>query len=62
MTLLVVLAGCAVALAVRLAVRWLRRVRIASELRGDWWPRFEQDFHDYASLSWASAREAERHA
>lgn len=38
----------------------LRRRRMASELRGDWWPRFEREFRAYASRSWQAAREAER--
>jgi hypothetical protein len=50
----------AVAVVVRLAVPPLRRRRIRSELRGDWWPPFEHDFRAYSSHSWESAREAER--
>jgi hypothetical protein len=50
----------AVALAVRLTVPPLRRRKMAAELRGDWWPRFEREFHAYASRPWKTAREAER--
>ena len=40
--------------------RRLRVARLAVELRGDWWPRFEREFRAYASRSWQAAREAER--
>jgi hypothetical protein len=49
-----------VALVVRLSLRGLRRRRMASELRGDWWPRFEGEFRAYANRSWQAAREGER--
>jgi hypothetical protein len=60
MALLLFVAAFVFAVAVRLCVLALRRRRMAAEVRGDWWPRFEQQFHDYASASWQSAREAER--
>lgn len=37
-----------------------RRHRMTSELRSDWWPRFERDLRDYMSQRWRSAREAEQ--
>ncbi|MBV9336152.1 MAG: hypothetical protein JO243_09685 [Solirubrobacterales bacterium] len=40
--LTVVLATCAICLAVR---RW----RTPPDLRGDWWPEFEREFRAYAS-------------
>jgi hypothetical protein len=46
----------------RCGLRLLRRRRMAAELRGDWWPRFERDFRAYASRSWQAAREGERRA
>ena len=60
MILLVVMAAIVIALVVRLSLLALRRRRMAAELRGDWWPRFEQDFRRYASVSWRAARDAER--
>jgi hypothetical protein len=60
MILLVVLAALVLAVVVRLSILSLRRHRMAAELRGDWWPRFEQEFRRYASVSWRSARDAER--
>ncbi|MDQ6818526.1 MAG: hypothetical protein M3018_14145 [Actinomycetota bacterium] len=59
MGLLILVAVVLVALVVRL-LRGLRRRRMASELRGDWWPRFEREFSAYASRSWQAAREGER--
>jgi hypothetical protein len=61
MAVLIVVAVVLVALLVPLSVRRLRRRRMASELRGDWWPRFEREFRAYASRSWQAAREGERH-
>jgi hypothetical protein len=60
MILLVFLAVLAIAVIVRLSVLSLRRPRMAAELRGDWWPRFEQEFRRYAGVTWRSARDAER--
>ena len=48
--------------AIRLSLPRVRRRRLASELRGDWWPRFEREFRAYASRSWQAAREGERHS
>ena len=33
--------------ALRVAVPSVRRWRMAAELRGDWWSRFEHDVHAY---------------
>ena len=44
MILLVFLDVLAIAVVVRLSMLSLRRRRMAAELRGEWWPRFEQDF------------------
>ena len=60
MILLVAIGALAIALAARVSVISLRRRRMAAEIRGDWWPRFEQEFRRYASVSWRAAREAER--
>jgi hypothetical protein len=49
-----------VAVGVRLALPWVRRVQMHFELRGDWWPGFEREFRAYASHGWEAAREAER--
>ena len=48
--------------AMRVSLPRLRQRRLASELRGDWWPRFEREFRAYASRSWQAAREGERKA
>lgn len=60
MLLLSFLIVIVVGAALRLSVQLYHRRRIAAELRGDWWPRFEREFRAYASRSWAAAREAER--
>jgi hypothetical protein len=60
MILLVFLGVLLIAVVVRLSVLSLRRRRMAAEIRGDWWPRFEQDFRRYASVTWRSARDGER--
>lgn len=39
---------CAVPLCACATIRWRRR-RPLRELRGDWWPSFEQQFHEYVS-------------
>jgi hypothetical protein len=62
MAILILVAAVVVALLVRLSLRGLRRRRMVSELRGDWWPRFEREFRAYASRSWHEAREAERNS
>jgi hypothetical protein len=62
MILIVVVAVIVGAVVIRLAVSALRHVRLAAELRGDWWPRFEREFRAYASRSWEDARRAERRA
>ncbi len=46
----------------RISLLRLRRRRMAWELRGDWWARFEREFRAYASRSWQAAREGERKA
>jgi hypothetical protein len=61
MILLVALALLAIALAARFGYKAWWRYRIASELRRDWWPKFERELHDYASRAWEAARDAERH-
>jgi hypothetical protein len=58
MILLVLLALIGLAVAIRFAVPAVRRRRLARELRGDWWPRFERDFRAYAE-KFRSARESE---
>ena len=60
MILLLFFAVIAVAEAVRLSVVSIRRRRMAAEVRGDWWPKFEREFHAYASKGWRSARDTER--
>ena len=48
----------AAGVSVRFVVPAVRRHRMASELRRDWWPQFEADLRAYASGK--SAGEAER--
>jgi hypothetical protein len=60
MLLLVPVIVIVVAVALRIALPWLRRLRMHFELRGNWWPGFERDFRAYASRGWEAAREAER--
>jgi hypothetical protein len=60
LVLVVVVAAIALAAAVRVSVLAVRRWRMASELRGDWWGRFEREFRTYADMSWQAARESER--
>jgi hypothetical protein len=60
MILLVVAGALALLVLVRLTLPALRRHRIASQLRGDWWPRFEREFHAYASAPWETARDSEQ--
>ncbi len=58
MILLLALAGlilCAVAL--RLALPSVRRWRMAAELRGDWWSRFEREMRAYERSWRLTARE-----
>ena len=48
MILLLALVGCIVIVAAaRLALPPLRRWRMESALRGDWWTRFERDLRAY---------------
>ena len=48
MIVLLVLVGVLVlGAAVRLALPSLRRLRMAAELRGDWWSRFERELSAY---------------
>jgi hypothetical protein len=60
MLLLVPVVVVVLAVAVRLVLPTLRRLRLSLELRGDWWPNFEREFRVYASRAWEAAREAER--
>jgi hypothetical protein len=60
MIVLVVVAVMALVVLVRVTLPPLRRRRIAAELRGDWWPRFEREFHAYASRAWETTRDAEQ--
>jgi hypothetical protein len=55
----VIVAVIGLALASRVLVPRLKRRRILSEIRGDWWPSFEREFNAYAG-TWRAAREAER--
>ncbi len=48
MIFLLALIGCLlVAAATRLAAPSVRRWRMAAELRGDWWSRFERELRAY---------------
>lgn len=48
MILLLAVVGCILlAAAMRLALPSLRRWRMASQLRGDWWSRFERELRAY---------------
>ena len=60
MVLLAPMIVITVAVAVRLALPWLRRLRMHFELRGDWWPGFARECRAYASHAWEAARSAER--
>jgi hypothetical protein len=58
MILLIALAGCLLlALATRVAMPSVRRWRMAAELRGDWWSRFERELRDYERHRRLTARE-----
>jgi hypothetical protein len=59
MVFLVFLGLLALAVVARVSLLSLRRHRMAAELRGDWWPRFERDFDAYASRGWRTARDEE---
>jgi cytochrome c-type biogenesis protein CcmH/NrfG len=59
MIFLVVAALLLAAVAVRLVLPALRRRRMAAELSGDWWPRFESEFRAYSSRFAQSARDGE---
>jgi hypothetical protein len=60
--LLIPLALIIAGLAWHVAVPSYRRLRMACELRRDWWPRFERDLREYMSHARRSARDAERRA
>lgn len=60
MVLLIPVGLILLALVVHMMLPAYRRHRMASELRRDWWPRFEQDLREYMSQRWRSAREAEQ--
>ena len=58
MIVLFALVGCLlIAVATRLALPSLRRWRMAAELRGDWWPRFERQLRDYERMRRLTARQ-----
>ena len=61
MILLCVIAMIAVAVLVRLTAPRIRRRRIARELHGDWWSRFELEFRQYSDRFAQAARDAEWH-
>lgn len=61
MIVLLALAGvilCAVT--VRLTLPSMRRWRMAAELRGDWWSRFEREMHAYEHRRRGHAHEQHR--
>ncbi|MDQ6819072.1 MAG: hypothetical protein M3076_01830 [Actinomycetota bacterium] len=60
MILVVVPAFLLLFVTMRISLPCLRRRRMAWELRGNWWPRFEREFRAYASRSRQAAREGER--
>jgi hypothetical protein len=58
MIVLLILAGCIlVVVATRLALPSLRRWRMAAELHGDWWSRFERELRAYERHRHPAARE-----
>lgn len=58
MVLLLVLAGLVLcAAAMRLVLPSVRRWRMAAELRGDWWSRFEREMRAYERDWRLTARE-----
>jgi len=58
MIVLFALVGCLLlAVATRLALPSVRRWRMAAELRGDWWSRFERELRDYERARRLMARE-----
>lgn len=58
MIVLLVLAGCILfAVATRLALPSVRRWRMAAQLRGDWWSRFERELRAYERDWRLTARE-----
>lgn len=57
MIFLLALIGCLlVAAAARLALPSVRRWRMAAELRGDWWSRFERELRAYERRRVAGSR------
>lgn len=61
MIVLLALVGCLlVVAAARLALPSVRRWRMAAELRGDWWSRFERELRDY-ERAWRVAARERRH-
>ena len=61
MIVLLALAGVIVcAVTVRLCLPSMRRWRMAAELRGDWWSRFEREMRDYEHRRHVTAREQPR--
>ena len=58
MIVLLALVGCLlIAVATRLALPSLRRWRMAAELRGHWWSRFERELRDYERGRHLTARQ-----
>jgi hypothetical protein len=58
MIVFLALVGCLlIAVAARLALPSVRRWRMAAELRGDWWSRFERELRDYERARRLTARE-----
>jgi hypothetical protein len=47
-------------LGARIAAPMLRRRRMAAELRGDWWSRFEKQFNDHVAGSVNATRDVDR--
>jgi hypothetical protein len=58
MIALLALAGVIlIAVAARLSLPSMRRWRMAAELRGDWWTRFERELRAYEKSWHVTARE-----
>jgi hypothetical protein len=61
MVTLLAFVGCILlAVAMRLGVPSLRRRRMAAELRGDWWSRFERELRAY-ERTWRPAQRQRPH-
>ena len=55
--LAVVIGLLLMAAGMRLAGPALRQLRVRSELRGDWWSRFERELRDYERVRRLTARQ-----